>query len=224
MPVNAKADTPLPVRGATADAPAMARVGRELARFVLWIVSGSILVLLTYLLAMDLVVGSDIATAYARTGAPAPAGAEIMALSKLDDLRAEYAALAREPTRQMSSRAVEDSRVILETLDRAPSVDRDRIDQLKECASLPTNEARAEKLMACNTVLANLARVVVLAAGREVGLQMASESADRIDKQRQALHQFWLQAAQLVLLNLLLPLLTALLGYIFGTQQSQNSN
>jgi len=38
---------------------------------------------------------------------------------------------------------------------------------------------------------------------------------------RQAIRSFWLQAAQLVLLNLLLPALTALLGYIFGTQQQQ---
>jgi hypothetical protein len=36
---------------------------------------------------------------------------------------------------------------------------------------------------------------------------------------RQAFRLFWLQAAQLVLLNLLLPLLTALLGYIFGSRE-----
>lgn len=35
-----------------------------------------------------------------------------------------------------------------------------------------------------------------------------------------AFHSFWLQAVQLILLNLLLPLLTGLFGYIFGSRKS----
>jgi hypothetical protein len=45
------------------------------------------------------------------------------------------------------------------------------------------------------------------------------EYAQDAHEHRQAFRSFWLQAAQLVLLNLLLPLLTALLGYIFGSRE-----
>src|SRR5262249_26270897 len=48
-------------------------------------------------------------------------------------------------------------------------------------------------------------------------LRLMKEYAKDAHDHRQAFRTFWLQAAQLVLLNLLLPLLTALLGYIFGS-------
>jgi hypothetical protein len=50
-------------------------------------------------------------------------------------------------------------------------------------------------------------------------VRIMGELAKQIGEQRQAFRTFWLQTAQLVLLNLLLPLVTALLGYIFGTTQ-----
>jgi len=43
------------------------------------------------------------------------------------------------------------------------------------------------------------------------------------ETQRQAFYEFWLDLVQRVLLNALLPVLTALLGYLFGTQQSATS-
>jgi hypothetical protein len=49
----------------------------------------------------------------------------------------------------------------------------------------------------------------------------ATASATAMLEHRKNLQQFWLQAAQLILLNLLLPLLTALFGYIFGRQQTE---
>lgn len=39
-----------------------------------------------------------------------------------------------------------------------------------------------------------------------------------IQSERAEFRDFWLRLVQLVLLNLLLPVLTALLGYVFGTQ------
>jgi hypothetical protein len=62
-----------------------------------------------------------------------------------------------------------------------------------------------------------------VAAAGVVNAQVAGESAGKINEQRVAMHAFWIQAAQLILLNLLLPLLTALFGYIFGTQQAQRT-
>ena len=38
------------------------------------------------------------------------------------------------------------------------------------------------------------------------------------ETQRKAFHEFWLEILQRILINTLLPVLTALLGYLFGTQ------
>ena len=38
------------------------------------------------------------------------------------------------------------------------------------------------------------------------------------ETQRNAFHEFWLEGMQRILINALLPVLTALLGYLFGTQ------
>ena len=51
-------------------------------------------------------------------------------------------------------------------------------------------------------------------------LHQLSEIIHQLADQRAAFRAFWLQMAQLILLNLLLPLLTALLGYIFGTTRT----
>lgn len=48
---------------------------------------------------------------------------------------------------------------------------------------------------------------------------IANDARENLQRFRTA----WLQAAQLILVNLLLPVLTALLGYIFGVQQGRAS-
>ncbi|SFD94413.1 hypothetical protein [Nitrosomonas sp. Nm166] len=44
----------------------------------------------------------------------------------------------------------------------------------------------------------------------------------QLETQRKAFREFWLQFTQLVLLNLLLPVLTAILGYVFGSREGNN--
>lgn len=43
------------------------------------------------------------------------------------------------------------------------------------------------------------------------------------ETQQKAFYAFWIDLVQRVLLNALLPVLTALLGYIFGTQQNRTT-
>ncbi len=42
-----------------------------------------------------------------------------------------------------------------------------------------------------------------------------------LQAERQSFREFWLRMVQMVLLNVLLPVLTALLGYVFGTQTTR---
>jgi hypothetical protein len=48
--------------------------------------------------------------------------------------------------------------------------------------------------------------------------------ANDAKEHHQAFRMFWLQAAQLILLNLFLPIIAALLGYIFGAQQPRSDD
>jgi hypothetical protein len=79
---------------------------------------------------------------------------------------------------------------------------------------------RSDAFDECARILDPLRQV---SAGQAIDLdrlRLMKDYAKDAHDHRQAFRSFWLQAAQLVLLNLLLPLLTALLGYIFGSQRS----
>ena len=54
-------------------------------------------------------------------------------------------------------------------------------------------------------------------------LRVMRDFTKDIHDNHQALRTFWISATQLILVNVLLPLLTALLGYIFGRQTAQSS-
>jgi hypothetical protein len=85
---------------------------------------------------------------------------------------------------------------------------------------LPQDKSRNEKLDACSKTLESIRQAALEGAAGATNAQIAADSVAKTNEQRQNLHTFWMQAAQLILLNLLLPLLTALFGYIFGTQQA----
>ena len=55
-------------------------------------------------------------------------------------------------------------------------------------------------------------------------LRQVADITRQLAEERAAFRAFWLQIAQLILLNLLLPLLTALLGYIFGTSRAARTD
>lgn len=74
-----------------------------------------------------------------------------------------------------------------------------------------------------------LVGVLIFLWTREVALQQAlprSTEGTAVDTvsfrliagERAAFRAFWLEMVQMVLVNVLLPVLTALLGYVFGTQ------
>lgn len=48
--------------------------------------------------------------------------------------------------------------------------------------------------------------------------------AQRMQEERAEFRKFWLDMVQLILLGALLPVLTALLGYIFGTHEKESSS
>ena len=47
---------------------------------------------------------------------------------------------------------------------------------------------------------------------------------DSLEAQQEKFRTFWFDTLQLILLNVLFPTLTALLGYVFGTSRANNDN
>ncbi|MBQ4838027.1 MULTISPECIES: hypothetical protein [Pseudoalteromonas] len=52
----------------------------------------------------------------------------------------------------------------------------------------------------------------------------SSDFLDQLTQQRNDFRAFWFDTLQLILLNVLFPTLTALLGYVFGTSRNGSSN
>ena len=200
----------------------VAAAGVKLALFVLQIATGSIILLLIYLLSGDLIVGSDVHHAYREVLNPSRIGSEFYSLGRLEKLSLDFSAVRQDASLQMSAEAAKNANEMISLLGSLPSVTITQKAQLRECVPIPSDASRNEKVDKCLSILETVRQAALEAASSVTNAQTAADSADKIASQRQAFHSFWLQAAQLVLLNLLLPLLTALFGYIFGTQQAQS--
>lgn len=97
-----------------------------------------------------------------------------------------------------------------------------RADLTGPCASLPAPGVadRGAILDRCAATLETILRPRDRAATHDNIQALAKTMTD----ERTAYRAFWIQVAQLILINLLLPILTALLGYVFGTQQGAKPN
>ena len=124
------------------------------------------------------------------------------------------------PEAKASDRALDEMGQLRASLVRYRIISEDQRRALEGCFPFPTGDDRAAKLKACADQL-RLAGKAAKVADLEKLRTLIGFSKD-IDAQRQSFRSFWIQAAQLVLLNLLLPLLSGLFGYIFGTRQGAN--
>jgi len=212
--------------GVTASLDPKAAAGVSLAKFVLWIATASIGLLLAYLLVMDLVVAWNVGSAYNQVLNTTRTGSELYTLDRIKRFEDGLTDLLKNPTKVMSSDDLQNATVIVEMLDQLPSLTSAQKAQLEHCSSPPPTTiqpSRNGELSGCLEILTGTEQAALQAAASTASVQAAGESANKINEQRQAFHTFWIQAAQLILLNLLLPLLTALFGYIFGTQQAHTN-
>jgi hypothetical protein len=209
---------PAPPMRAT-DMPPVAAAGVMLAKVVLSIAGGSILILMAYLVWMDGSIADNVAGAYKQVLNPSRVGSEFYTLDRLAQLASDLNAARDNPKQVLSKESGQKDQEVIGMLGELPSLGSTQKAQLNQCVPLPTDSSRNEKLGQCIALVDNVRQSALSAAASTSTAQMAAEAAGKIQDQRQSLHQFWIQAAQLLLLNLLLPLLTALFGYIFGTQQ-----
>jgi hypothetical protein len=206
--------------------PAVAAAGVKLAYIVLGIGAGSIVLLLGYLLAMDVIIGQNVHDAYAQIVGRHKISSEAGMLLDLGSLAADLAKIRDDPSFKLDSpRQVNDQKLI-GTIQLLPALTQEQKSNLGRCAMAPSSPSieRAQLAEQCVSLIQSLQADILQAAGGVTDLQSASDMVAKLLDSRQSVHAFWLQAAQLILLNLLLPVLTALLGYIFGTQQERAAN
>jgi len=223
-PAGAAAPPVVPVPIVTPDIPPVT-AGLKLASFVLWIAIVSIISLILYLVLMDLMVARNVLDAYHEVPNANPIGSEFYTLDRLERLSADLKAAQDQPSKSISAVSLQNAESMIEMLSQLPSITNTEKTQLKDCIPLPASEdaSRSQKLDRCLAIIKSIKLTALESAAGATNLQVAGESANKINEQRQSFHTFWLQAAQLILLNLLLPILTALLGYIFGTHQTQRA-
>ena len=183
------------------------------------------MLLVLYLLVMEFVVGHNVQKAYNQVRDTNRSRSEFYTLDRLERLSVDLKdARDNQSKAPLSAESLQNAQNIMEMLGRLPSVTSTQKSQLKDCIPPPSDVTRNEKLDRCLQMIEGTRQAALEAAAGATSAQVAGESANRINEHRMSLHTFWIQAAQLILLNLLLPLLTALFGYIFGTQQAQRSS
>jgi hypothetical protein len=204
--------------------PAITRAGVELAQRVLWISAGAILLFMLYLLAMELVVGHEVSSLFRLGQECRHSGAPFLMLARMEQFAHDLDQAQHDPAWVAPAGSLENARNVAASLALLPGMTLAQTGQLKECVELLSAVGdRASKLAPCESLLEAERKDAVQAESTAISVQMADDAATRLNDHRQSLHQFWLQAAQLVLLNLLLPVLTAILGYTFGARQEQKA-
>jgi len=206
----------------TRELSGIAAAGVNLAKIVLAITASAIGALLFYLLIMDWTIGSDIRSAYGRSGGVPQLGIEMRTIAQLDQLSSDLNAAERDAT-SWSDAAQANAVVVNAVIARVPSISAAARMEIAACAPPPVTDApnRATIMGACIARVDSIRRDALESVQRAAVLDTANEAAERLHEHRTGQHSFWIQAAQLILLNLLLPLLTALFGYVFGTQQAR---
>lgn len=228
---NARAEDPAPAP-AKSEYMQRAEHGVALTKFLLWVVVCSIGALIAYLSILDAFTSSEVNQVYQlalgevrESSLSGPSTEKIDAvLNGLNTVKSTGA----EPTADVYYRlaSVVDA---AEKSGRLPSEQQAGLNHCRELTKAFIGGARAEAgkppdgIDRCIAALGGLRLASEARANDIEKLRLFRDFASDAHAHRQAFRSFWLQAAQLILLNLLLPLLTALLGYIFGSQTSSRT-
>lgn len=104
------------------------------------------------------------------------------------------------------------------------AVSQSQAQTLSACAQPLAAKLASTQLSSCEDLIALLEVEARGAAADLDKIRLLTEFSKEVASSHQNTRTFWLQITQLILLNLLLPILTALLGYIFGTHQAPADN
>ena len=198
-----------PVRPAQPRLGELAGAGVGLARITLWVMAGVLAFLIGTFVYQETTFSRLTSDAY-REAIGHAARSEARALSTRDAALDALLDAARTPGSAAARAAVRDAAAAL----RALAADGTAGAALRALAAELNDDTPPEALRAA----ARRAALLLPTPGAQARLQqqeLLHAYLDAINSTR----EFWARIAQLILLNLLLPVLTALLGYVFGSSR-----
>lgn len=193
--------------------------GIEILFVLLGILTASIVILFLYLGILDYSGSQRVQQVYDGAVRSATLATALPEVNALDSAAAVLRQLAKEPQGSVAAPEREAAAAVLERLGRS---DAPEAGVLAGCAP-PLKAAAAVEVAVARRCADALGRARAALPG-VLGVDALRELkglAKDLQDHHQGLRTFWISAAQLVLVNVLLPLLTALLGYIFGREATQ---
>lgn len=205
--------------GARATMPPITAAGVELAKIVLGYIAAAMVLLLVIITVVEVI---DATHEYSLQDNIAQQAARISAMpdaERLEAWRAGLKSLAATPSVPPTTDQQNAWRFTYDSLRMTGAASQLQAATLSACVAPVASKPQAAQLTNCDDVLAMLANQSRGAAGDLDKIRLLAEFNKEVGSSHQNTRTFWLQIAQMILLNLLLPILTALLGYIFGTHQ-----
>lgn len=198
----------------------LAKAGVGLAEFVMWMIVGAVAILLVMALISEWreTTASNKAAELTLTAPPSAAPAvEDKQLSGVVSLLRQAAA---NPALVLPPVEIENARLVINKALKLPAITGEQKSGLdNKCIPLPPRTLK-DRALVLERCAVTLEAVFVPPAADVQRLALIKELQKAQAEERTARRAYWMQIAQLVLINLLLPILTALLGYIFGTRQA----
>lgn len=189
------------------------RAGLELSKIVLLLTGLSIGALLAYLATNDIIGRYSLREAYKHVYMQVENGGEALSIVDIADISAVF---REHPEMELSADQSVNLRNFLQSSVRVKTIsDRQGI-QINACINKKEAVARQD----CAELIDVALKASSSASLNAEKIRALTEFSKAVDEHQRGFQSFWLQTAQLILLNLLLPLLTGLFGYIFGTSQA----
>jgi hypothetical protein len=208
-----------PAFGATAQMAPLTAAGLELIKLVLYLTAAAIVLLVVVLSVTEY-------RGFSRTnevldGAVAEAAStpDATDADRFKRLSAQMRLAQVDPAWTLSPGELVGAKADLNQLASAAATTPGQRAALAPCIPLPpaSTATRGEIVDKCVATIAQLGASQTAAGDR---VKLLEELQKQSDDERQAFRTFWMQVAQLILMNLFFPVITALLGYIFGTQRA----
>ena len=198
----------------------LAAAGVDLAKIVMAMISGAALILIFMALKAESTEMAASNRAFELALATLPSATLAAENKQLSGVVTLLRQAAIDPVLVLPPVEIENARSLIDKAVNLPAITSEQKSGLdKKCIPLPLRTAkdRASILERC---AATLETVFASATPDAQRLAVIKELQKAQAEERTARRAYWMQIAQLVLINLLLPILTALLGYIFGTRQT----
>jgi hypothetical protein len=195
--------------------------GLQLAKIVLTILAISLAFLMLYLWTSEWRYGSNQAIIYEKVLSQATSAPNSLNQALTDKYITTLRDAALDSNVTLDAEEQAAAQPLFTSLKRVGAISDQQLASLNGCIPFPSiSDGRAAAFISCAGILDEAKKKIMAASPALERIRLLTDFSKQVNEHRQNFHTAWFQEAQLILLNLLLPLLTGLFGYIFGTQQA----